>query len=52
MAYESGAILTIAEALSHRLRREDPLAKRIELTKLGYLGCCFAGVLRVLLGRC
>lgn len=50
LAMESAAILEIAWRLTHRLRAGDPLPRRIELTKAGYLGCCALGVLRELSG--
>ena len=43
LALESGAILDIAWTLTGRLRREDPLAGRIALSKAHYLLCCARG---------
>jgi squalene synthase HpnC len=43
LAMESGAILDIARTLAGRLRREDPLAARIALTKPHYVLCCVRG---------
>ena len=43
LAMESGAILAIARALSGRLRREDPLAARVALSKVAFLWCCVRG---------
>ncbi len=43
LAMESAAILEIARTLSRRLRRGDPLKRRIELGKLDYLVCCSRG---------
>lgn len=43
LAMESGAILAIARALSGRLRREDPLAGRVALSKIAFLWCCARG---------
>ena len=43
LAMESGAILDIARTLTRRLRREDPLAARIALTKPHYVLCCVRG---------
>lgn len=43
LAMESGAILDIARTLTGRLRREDPLAARIALTKPHYVLCCARG---------
>jgi hydroxysqualene synthase len=43
LAMESGAILDIAWTLAARLRREDPLAGRIALSKAHYVLCCARG---------
>jgi squalene synthase HpnC len=43
LAMESAAIVCIAERLSAQLRRRDPLAERVELSKLEYLWCCVKG---------
>lgn len=43
LAMESGAILDIAWTLMGRLRREDPLAGRIALSKAHYVLCCARG---------
>jgi squalene synthase HpnC len=43
LAMESAAILDIARMLTGRLRRGDPLAGRIELSKSEYLWCCMRG---------
>jgi hypothetical protein len=43
---ESAAIVAIAERLSAQLRRRDPLAERVELSKLEYLWCCVKGAVR------
>ena len=43
LAMEAGAILDIARTLTGRLRREDPLAGRIALTKPHYMVCCVRG---------
>ena len=43
LAMESAAILDIARTLTGRLRRGDPLAGRIELSKSEYLWCCMRG---------
>ncbi len=40
LAMESAAIVRIAERLSKHLRRRDPLAERVQLSKLEFL-CCF-----------
>lgn len=43
LAMESGAILDIARTLTGRLRREDPLAGRVALSKAHYVVCCARG---------
>ncbi|MEQ8195782.1 MAG: squalene synthase HpnC, partial [Rhodospirillales bacterium] len=43
LAMESAAIVRIAERLIVLLRRRDPLARRVELTKAGYLWACCRG---------
>jgi len=43
LAMEAAAILDIAWTLTGRLRRGDPLAGRIELSKTDYLWCCMRG---------
>lgn len=43
LSMESGAILDIARTLSGRLRRGDPLARRIALSKFDYAVCCARG---------
>ncbi len=45
LAMESGAILRIAERLTVLLRRRDPLARRVELTRMDYARCCVRGAL-------
>ena len=44
LAMESAAIIAIADRLIALLRRRDPLARRVELTKRGFLWCCLRGV--------
>ena len=51
LAMESAAILAIAERLARLLRRYDPLAGRVALSRPGYLACCFLGVWRAIGGR-
>lgn len=51
LAMESAAILAIAWQLSRELRRRDPLAERVVLSKAQYAGCCLRGAARVLLRR-
>ncbi len=43
LAMEAAIILDIAWTLTGRLRRGDPLAGRIELSKTEYLWCCLRG---------
>ncbi len=43
LAMEAAAILDIARTLTARLRRGDPLARRIELSKAEYMLCCSRG---------
>jgi hydroxysqualene synthase len=49
LAMESAAIMRIAERLIGLLQRRDPLAGRVELSKVGYLWCCAGGALSVVL---
>jgi squalene synthase HpnC len=51
LGLESGAIVAIAERLLELLRRHDPLARRVRLSKAGYLWCCLKGAARDGLGR-
>jgi squalene synthase HpnC len=44
LSMESAAILNIAWRLTGLLRRRDPLAGRIQLSKAGYIWCCIRGV--------
>ncbi len=44
LSMESAAILNIAWRLTGLLRRGDPLAGRIQLSKAGYVWCCILGV--------
>lgn len=43
LAMESAAIISIARRLSARLRRDDPLARRVALGKPAFLWCCLRG---------
>lgn len=43
LAMESAAIISIARMLSARLRRDDPLARRVALGKPAFLWCCLRG---------
>jgi phytoene/squalene synthetase len=51
LAMESAVIVRIAETLTGRLSREDPIATRVELNRAAALRCAASGVLDVLLGR-
>ena len=51
LAMESAVIVRIAETLSRLLRRRDPLAGRVKLSKLQFAGCGLAGIARTLLRR-
>jgi squalene synthase HpnC len=51
LAMESATIVNIADALLRKLRREDPVAGRVQLTRPEFLGCGVRGVARALLGR-
>lgn len=45
-AMEAAMIWRIADRLLGELRRRDPLAERVELSKLEYLWCCVKGAVR------
>jgi squalene synthase HpnC len=47
LAMESAAILDIARTLVARLRAHDPLARRVQLSKVDYALCCLRGVASV-----
>lgn len=51
LAMESAAILRLAEKLAAMLRRRDPLAERVSLSKPGFLLYALLGVGRYWLGR-
>ncbi len=51
LAMESAVILAIARKLSGELRRRDPVAERVVLSKAKYAACCLRGVAQVLLRR-
>jgi len=51
LAMESAVIVRIAEKLSALLRRRDPLAGRVKLSRLAFLGWGLHGICRGLLGR-
>jgi hypothetical protein len=51
LAVESAVIVRIAERLSRLLRRRDPLAGRVKLSSLQFLGCAVTGIGCAMLGR-
>ena len=51
LAMESAVIIRVADKLTARLWREDPIATRVELNKPAAMACAAMGVLDVLLGR-
>ena len=48
LAYETGAIVALAERLATMLRRRDPVAERVALARPGFLLVAARGVLRTL----
>lgn len=50
-AMEAAVIVALAWRLSAELRRRDPLAERVVLSKARYAGCCVRGIGRVLFER-
>ena len=44
LAMETAVILAIARKLGKELRRRDPLAERVVLTKAQYVACCLRGI--------
>lgn len=51
LAMESAAIIAIARRMITLLRKRDPLAGRVELSKPGFLFCCVSGVLSAMAGK-
>ena len=51
LAMETAVITAIARKLSQELRRRDPLAERVVLTKAQYVACCLRGIGRTLFQR-
>jgi squalene synthase HpnC len=49
LAYESGVIVALAEQLTRMLRRRDPVAERVELSKPAFLLVAARGVVRTFL---
>jgi hypothetical protein len=46
---ESSVIVQITLRLTELLRRRDPLASRVKLSRAAFIGCGVSGVARVLL---
>lgn len=46
LAMEAGAIVEIAIRLARALRRRDPVAERVELSRLQFIICCARGAVR------
>ncbi len=51
LALETGIIVRIAQRLARELRRRDPLAERVVLTKRQFLTAAVAGMASTLVGR-
>jgi hypothetical protein len=51
LAMESAVIVRIAERLSRLLRRRDPLAGRVKLSRTQFLGCALTGIGWTMVGR-
>lgn len=51
LAMEAAVIIDIAVALSAKLRREDPLARRVALSKPAFLGCGVRGIAGAIIRR-
>ena len=43
LAMESATIIKIASKLSEKLRKNDPIANRVELNKIQFFSCCLSG---------
>lgn len=48
LAMESAVIVAVAEELTRQLRRRDPLAERVQLSKPAYAACFLKGIFRAL----
>ena len=48
---QAAVTVAVAERLAAKLRRQDPLARRVRLSRLDYVGVCLTGGARWLLGR-
>jgi squalene synthase HpnC len=51
LAMESATIVNIADDLLAKLRRQDPVAGRVQLSRLQFLSCGVRGVIQALFGR-
>jgi phytoene/squalene synthetase len=51
LALQAAITLAVAERLSRRLRRQDPLAAQVRLSTPGYARACIAGAIRWLFRR-
>ena len=51
LAMETSVVVAVANKLSAELRRRDPLAERVVLTKVQFAGSCTHGIGRVLFRR-
>jgi len=49
LAIESHVIINIANLLTQKLRRYDPIMSRVKLSKPEYMRCCIMGVLKSLI---
>jgi len=48
LAMEAAAIFAVSEELTRQLRRRDPLAERVVLSKMAYATCFLKGIFRTL----
>ena len=51
LAMESATIVNIADALLAKLRRQDPVAGRVQLSRPQFLSCGVRGVIQAIFGR-
>jgi hydroxysqualene synthase len=51
LAMESATIVNIADALLAKLRRQDPVAGRVQLSRPQFLSCAVRGVIQAIFGR-
>ena len=52
LSLETSIIYQIAKKLSHKIKENDPLSERIELSKSELVNCSFMGLVKGLLFRC